>query len=61
MSRRELALTRRRPPSLLVLTLAAALHSCEPESPAAEPTRETLPNGAVLVVIEPSRHRLRRP
>ncbi len=36
-------------PSFLVLTLVAALHSCGPESPAGEPTRETLPNGAVLV------------
>lgn len=49
MSRPELALARPRPPSYLVLALAAALHSCEPESPAAQPMRETLPNGAVLV------------
>lgn len=49
MCRPELALKRRRPPSLLVLALAAALHSCEPESTGAEPTRETLPNGAILV------------
>ena len=49
MSRPELALTRPRRPSLLVLTLAAALHSCKPESPTGGPTRETLPNGAVLV------------
>ena len=48
MSRPERALTRPRRPSFLVLTLAAALHSCEPESPPGEPTRETLPNGAVL-------------
>ena len=33
----------------LVLTLAAVLHSCEPESTPGETTRETLPNGAVLV------------
>lgn len=49
MSRPELALKHPHPPSIVVFTLAAALHSCEPESPAAEPTRETLPNGAVLV------------
>lgn len=49
MCRPEPALTRLRRPSLLVLTLAAALHSCEPASPPGEPTRETLPNGAVLV------------
>ena len=49
MSRPQRALTRPRPPSILVLTLAAALHSCEPDSPAGEPTREMLPNGAVLV------------
>ena len=50
MPRPERASTRPRRPSLVVLALAAALHSCEPESPAAEPTRETLPNGAVLVL-----------
>lgn len=49
MCRPELELTRLRRPSLLVLTLAAILHSCEPASPPGEPTRETLPNGAVLV------------
>ena len=36
-------------PSFLVLSLAAVLHSCEPGSTPGEPTRETLPNGAVLV------------
>ena len=49
MCRPELALTRPRRSSFLVLALAAALHSCEPPSPPGEPTRETLPNGAVLV------------
>ncbi len=49
MSRPERALTRTRRPSLLVLTLAAAFHSCEPESTLGETTRETLPNGAVLI------------
>lgn len=33
----------------LALTLGAALSSCETESPTGNPTRETLPNGAVLV------------
>ena len=33
----------------LVLTLAAALSSCEAESPDASRTRDTLPNGALLV------------
>ncbi len=33
----------------LVLTVVTALASCEPESSAGNPTRETLPNGAVLV------------
>ena len=36
-------------PILLVVTLAAALCSCETESPAGNPTPETLPNGAILV------------
>ena len=36
-------------PVLLVLALTAALSSCETESPAGNPTRETLPNGGVLV------------
>lgn len=49
MCRPELALKRPRAPSLLVLTLAAALHSCRQASPPGEPMRETLPNGAVLV------------
>ena len=49
MPRPERALTRTRRPSLLVLTLAAVLHSCEPESTPSETTRETLPNGAVLI------------
>ena len=35
--------------ALLALTLTAALSSCEAEAPAGEPTRDTLPNGAVLV------------
>ena len=34
---------------LLILAVAIALASCETESPAGNPTRETLPNGAVLV------------
>ena len=34
---------------LLLLTAATALASCETESPPGNPTRETLPNGAVLV------------
>ncbi len=34
---------------LLILTVATALASCETESPAGNPTRETLPNGVVLV------------
>ena len=33
---------------LLTLTLTTSLYSCETESPVGEPTRETLPNGAVL-------------
>ena len=39
------------PQALLALTLIAVLFGCESESPspAGEPTRETLPNGAVLV------------
>lgn len=36
-------------PVLLALTLTTALSSCESEAPAVEPTRETLPNGAVVV------------
>ncbi len=35
--------------ALLALTLTAALSSCEAKAPAGEPTRDTLPNGAVLV------------
>ncbi len=34
---------------VLILAAAAALVSCETESPADNPTRETLPNGATLV------------
>ena len=34
---------------LLALTLTTALSSCESDAPAGNPTRETLPNGAVLV------------
>ena len=34
---------------LLVLALSGALTSCDTESPSGGPTRETLPNGAVLV------------
>ena len=49
MSRPELARTRPYRPSILILTLATALQSCEPASPPGEPTRETLPNGAILV------------
>ena len=36
-------------PYLLALTLTTALSSCETGAPVGEPTRETLPNGAVLV------------
>ena len=35
--------------AILALTLTTALSSCEAESPAGDSTRETLPNGAVLV------------
>ena len=35
--------------SVLALTLTTALSSCETGAPSGEPTRETLPNGAVLV------------
>lgn len=34
---------------LLLITLTVAVSSCETEAPAGGPTRETLPNGAVLV------------
>lgn len=49
MFRPEFALTRLRRPSFPVFALTAVLHACEPASPPGEPTRETLPNGAVLV------------
>lgn len=48
MSRPEFTLTCLRGSPFPVLALAAALLSCEPASPPGEPTRETLPNGAVL-------------
>ncbi len=35
--------------AILALTLTTALSACEAESPAGDSTRETLPNGAVLV------------
>lgn len=49
MFRQDVALYRPRPSIILVPSLLAALTSCEPESPSDGPTRETLPNGAVLV------------
>ena len=36
-------------PILLALALVAAVNACATDSPAGEPTRETLPNGAALV------------
>ena len=36
-------------PALVALALATALSSCETEATTGDPTRETLPNGAVLV------------
>lgn len=49
MFRQEAALCRPRPSIILVPVLFAALTSCEPEPASDNPTRETLPNGAVLV------------
>ena len=37
------------PPALLALALTTALSTCQTESPAGGPTREVLPNGAVIV------------
>ena len=49
MFRSEVAVHEPRPSILLVLALGGLLTSCEPESSSGNPTRETLPNGAVLV------------
>ncbi len=49
MFRQEVALYRPRPSIILAAVLFAALTSCEPESASDNPTRETLPNGAILV------------
>lgn len=49
MFRQDVALYRPRPSIIHVPLLLTALTSCEPEPASDNPTRETLPNGAVLV------------
>jgi len=49
MFRQDVTLYRPRPSIILIPLLLTALTSCEPEPASDDPTRETLPNGAVLV------------